>query len=95
MARALDPAEVDPAQVAGGGGVGQPKRVGWRVGLIPAKTSANDAHELYLAMLEPDQMYEAHVNLITHGRQICHARNPECSRCPLVVRCRYVDRKAP
>jgi endonuclease III len=71
------------------------ERVGWRVGLIPAKASADDAHELWLAMLEPDQMYEAHVNLITHGRQICHARNPECSRCPLVVRCRYVDRKAP
>jgi endonuclease III len=71
------------------------ERVGWRVGLIPAKTSANDAHELYLAMLEPDQMYEAHVNLITHGRQICHARNPECGRCPIAVRCRYVDRKAP
>jgi endonuclease-3 len=71
------------------------ERVGWRVGLIPAKASADDAHELWLAMLEPDQMYEAHVNLITHGRQICHARKPECSRCPLVARCRYVDRKAP
>ena len=40
-------------------------------------------------------MYEAHVNLITHGREICHARNPECDRCPLAPRCRYVDRKAP
>ncbi len=71
------------------------ERVGWRVGLIPQKASADDAHELYLAMLEPDQMYEAHVNLITHGRQVCHARNPECGRCPLAPRCRYVDRKAP
>ena len=71
------------------------ERVGWRVGLIPQKATADDAHELYLAMLEPDQMYEAHVNLITHGRQVCHARNPECGRCPLAPRCRYVDRKAP
>jgi endonuclease III len=71
------------------------ERVGWRVGLIPAKANADEAHEYYLAMLEPDQMYEAHVNLITHGRQICHARKPECGRCPLAVRCRYVDRKAP
>ena len=71
------------------------ERVGWRVGLIPAKANADAAHEYYLAMLEPDQMYEAHVNLITHGRQICHARKPECGRCPLAARCRYVDRKAP
>jgi endonuclease-3 len=71
------------------------ERVGWRVGLIPARANADAAHEYYLALLEPDQMYEAHVNLITHGRQICHARKPECGRCPLAPRCRYVDRKAP
>jgi endonuclease-3 len=71
------------------------ERVGWRVGLIPPRASADDAHELYLALLEPDQMYEAHVNLITHGRKICHARNPECERCPIASRCRYFDRKAP
>jgi len=71
------------------------ERVGWRVGLIPPKANADLAHEMYLGLLEPDQMYEAHVNLITHGRQICHARNPECGRCPLAPRCRYLDRKAP
>jgi endonuclease-3 len=71
------------------------ERVSKRIGLIPAKTTADDAHELFLAMLEPDQMYEAHVGLITHGRQTCHARNPACFRCPIAPRCRYVDRKAP
>ena len=45
-------------------------------------------------MLEADQMYPAHVGLITHGRRICHALRPECDRCPLAPRCRYVDRKA-
>ncbi len=71
------------------------ERVGWRVGLIPAKANADQAHELYLALLEPDQMYEAHVNLITHGRQTCHARKPDCGHCPIAPRCRYLDRKAP
>ena len=28
-------------------------------------------------------MYEAHVNLIRHGRLVCHAQRPECERCPL------------
>ncbi len=71
------------------------ERVSLRIGLIPPKATADEAHELYLAMLEPDQVYEAHVNLITHGRQICHARKPECGRCPIAPRCRYVNPKAP
>jgi endonuclease III len=71
------------------------ERVSKRIGLVPAKSTADDAHDIYLAMLEPDQMYEAHVNLIRHGREICHARKPECYRCPVAPRCRYVDPKAP
>jgi endonuclease-3 len=46
-------------------------------------------------MLEPDQMFEAHVNLIQHGRVICHARRPDCLNCPVRLRCRYFDPKAP
>ena len=47
------------------------------------------------AMLEPDQMYEAHVNLIHHGRVVCHAQRPAHELCPLRERCRFVDPKAP
>ena len=71
------------------------ERVSKRVGLIPATTSADDAHDLFLAMLEPDQMYEAHVNLIHHGRVVCHAQRPAHELCPLRERCRFVDPKAP
>ena len=71
------------------------ERVAKRIGLIPAKASPDDAHEHFLALLEPDQMYEAHVNLIQHGRRICHAQRPEHDRCPVAARCRFVDPKAP
>lgn len=71
------------------------ERVSHRVGLIPANASADQAHDYYLALLQPDEMYEAHVNLIRHGRVICHARNPEHDICPLRPRCRFVDPKAP
>ncbi len=71
------------------------ERVSQRIGLIGPKATADEAHDLYLAMLRPDQVYEAHVNLIRHGRLVCHARRPECDRCPVQARCRYVDRKAP
>jgi endonuclease-3 len=70
-------------------------RVAHRVGLVPKKASADDAHDYFLALLQPDEMYEAHVNLIRHGRVICHARNPEHDICPLRARCRFVDPKAP
>jgi endonuclease III len=72
------------------------ERVGLRVGLLPRKQSTRtDPHEVFLALLEPDQMYEAHVNLIQHGRVICHARNPEHDLCPVRDRCRFVNPKAP
>jgi endonuclease-3 len=71
------------------------ERVALRVGLIPPKATADEAHEVFLGLLEPDQMHEAHVNLIQHGRSICHARNPAHELCPLIDRCRFVNPKAP
>jgi endonuclease-3 len=71
------------------------ERVAKRIGLIPFKATADDAHELFLAMLQRDTVYEAHVNLIQHGRKICHARNPQHEICPVAARCRFVDPKAP
>ena len=70
-------------------------RVMRRVGLLPPKASMDDAHDLVLGMFEPDQMFEAHVNLIQHGRKICHAQRPAHELCPLRDRCRFVDPKAP
>ncbi|HEU4672415.1 MAG TPA: hypothetical protein VFS32_05895 [Candidatus Limnocylindrales bacterium] len=71
------------------------ERVSKRIGLIPPKASADDAHEYFLGLLEPDQMYAGHVNLIQHGRAICHARNPACEICPVAERCRFWIPKAP
>ena len=71
------------------------ERVSHRVGLIPPRATADQAHDYYLAMLQPDQMYKAHVNLIRHGRLVCHARRPDCEACPIRARCRFVDPKAP
>ncbi len=64
-------------------------RVSQRIGLVPATVEADQAHDLFLAMLEPDQMFEAHVSLISHGRRTCHAQRPDCEHCPVAPRCRY------
>ena len=69
-------------------------RVGQRIGLIPPKSDPDQAHDYFLEMLSPDQMYEAHVSLITHGRRTCHAQRPDCEHCPVAPRCRYFDQKA-
>ncbi len=71
------------------------ERVSKRIGLIPPKATADQAHDLFLGLLEPDEMYAAHVLLIHHGREICHAQKPECGRCPVRERCRYATPKAP
>ncbi len=71
------------------------ERVSKRIGLLPPKATADEGHEHWLAMLAPDQMYAAHVGIISHGRQTCHARNPLCDSCPIMPRCRYIDRHAP
>ncbi|MGZ6268262.1 MAG: endonuclease III domain-containing protein [Candidatus Limnocylindrales bacterium] len=69
-------------------------RVSQRIGLIGPKTDPDQAHDLYLELLAPGQMYEAHVSLIEHGRRTCHAQRPDCEHCPLAPRCRYFDPKA-
>jgi endonuclease-3 len=71
------------------------ERVSKRIGLVPAKATADECHDIYLELLRPEQVYEAHVNLITHGRRICEARRPKCEACPVAPRCRFVDPKAP
>ena len=71
------------------------ERVSKRIGLLPADASLALAHEAWMRLVPEDRMYEAHVNLITHGREVCGARQPKCAVCPLADRCRFVDRRAP
>ena len=71
------------------------ERVALRVGLLPRKATVDEAHDLFLGVFQPDEMYEAHVNLIQHGRKVCHAQRPDHDACPLRARCRFVDPKAP
>ena len=62
-------------------------RVAKRLGLIEVRTTADQAHEVLEAMLDPWQVYLFHVYLITHGRRICKAIRPLCDICPLVDKC--------
>ena len=71
------------------------ERVTKRIGLVPPKATPEQAHDYLQVQLDDERVHEAHVNLITHGRQTCHAQRPACGRCAIAARCRYLDPKAP
>lgn len=62
-------------------------RVSGRLGLIREGTTADDAHVVLEKIVEPQDRFNLHVLLITHGRQICKARRPLCNECPLADSC--------
>ncbi len=59
------------------------KRVSQRTG-IADKNLKPDEISLILEKIVPlEKCLGGHVNLIEHGRKICHARKPECEKCVL------------
>jgi endonuclease-3 len=62
-------------------------RIARRMGLIPGRASADEAHELLLGQIAPEDRYALHVLLIAHGRKVCKAATPRCEGCSLRDRC--------
>jgi endonuclease-3 len=64
-------------------------RVSQRLGFIGAKVNPDKAHPIMEAIVPPEEYFAGHLNLIRHGREICHARGPACERCPLTDLCEF------
>ncbi len=76
-------------------------RIAIRLGLVPAKLDAAktqkafdevmqetaNAADVKAAPLGAEACHELHINLITHGREVCQARRPDCARCALTDLC--------
>lgn len=62
-------------------------RITGRLGLRPAGISLEETHDLMEASMPPDEYYAAHLNIIRLGRELCHARTPNCAQCPLTDLC--------
>ena len=56
-------------------------RVSQRLGFIGPKISADDAHELLEARVPPAEVFNFHIAVINHGRQVCKAQRPRCGDC--------------
>jgi endonuclease-3 len=62
-------------------------RVGGRLGLLGPHASLEVQHDQMLALTPLGAELELHLNLLRHGRRICHARSPRCDVCPLARMC--------
>ena len=63
-------------------------RVGGRLGLFREGALFEEAHDEMLRIVDPEDAYEFHINLIRHGREICRPR-PRCDQCGLRRMCPY------
>ena len=66
-------------------------RVANRIGLAPGKTVLEVEMKL-LKSVPPEFRHDAHHWLILHGRYVCKARKPECSRCLIRDLCEYKEK---
>ena len=64
-------------------------RVATRLGMFPPRTPLERAHDLLEEVLQAEEMYPFHVELIRHGRDTCRAPRPICGLCPLTDVCAY------
>ena len=58
-------------------------RVARRLRLIGPKINAEKAHERLEPIVPPEEVFQFHMYLIKHGRDICSARFPKCNDCTL------------
>jgi endonuclease III len=64
-------------------------RVSGRIGLRPEQMDVKKAHAHLAKLFPPEAYYAAHLNIIRLGREICHARRPDCPNCPVQGLCDY------
>lgn len=70
-------------------------RVTRRLGLAGSKDSEEKIKGIWEKLARPEWFYSLHLNLIRHGRQVCHAQRPECDVCVLRDICQYARGNIP
>ncbi len=65
------------------------RRVLSRLGFIRFERLSDRVQNSIQEVVPPQIRYKLHVNLVAHGRAVCHARNPICNSCALSDVCKY------
>ncbi|UOF90868.1 endonuclease III [Fodinisporobacter ferrooxydans] len=68
------------------------QRVSNRIGLAKSEDPLQTEQQL-MKRIPKEKWSDAHHWLIYHGRQICSARSPKCSICPLLAECRHAKQE--
>ena len=63
-------------------------RVSRRLGLAKPEDSLLQVEQKLKRKIPKDRWIKSHHQMIFFGRYLCHARNPECDRCPFQGKCR-------
>ena len=66
-------------------------RVSRRLGWADASMVPEVIQDLMEEIVPPRRYLEAHLNMITHGRNLCTARKALCNECPLSDRCPFPE----
>lgn len=68
-------------------------RIVRRLGLVPARASAEAAHDTLATAVPRGRALALHLNLIRLGRELCRPREPRCPGCPLRRACAHARRQ--
>lgn len=68
-------------------------RICERLGFLAEGTTGQKAHDAIEPLIPEGERYAAHIVMVKHGREICHARNPQCDACPLLEICSFGQRR--
>ncbi len=63
------------------------QRVSQRLGFAGPKDDPAKIKAIWESLAPAEWFYALHLNLIRHGRQVCHARSPRCETCVLRAQC--------
>ncbi len=63
-------------------------RITRRLGIVPEKTHADEISLLFERFVPENRCLGGHVNMIAHGRAVCHSRKPDCEICVLREICK-------
>ncbi|HAD81225.1 MAG: hypothetical protein A2509_06320 [Candidatus Edwardsbacteria bacterium RIFOXYD12_FULL_50_11] len=67
-------------------------RVSSRLGWVKRKEDRESFQERFRKLVPDKMVYPLHLNLIEHGRRICHPRKPECLDCCLNKACNWKEK---
>ena len=62
-------------------------RISRRVGIADSKASPEDISRFLEDIVPASRCLGGHVNMIAHGRAVCHSQKPECKSCVLYDMC--------